>query len=108
MQVSRRNRKIRSIDNDILEVCIKHFKYLSEKSATGLTQEEADFMKTMQDIDRIYKSELNRVRLEGEFAGETYRIRSISPYSRASVADIKVRLAVSVAMVSIERPVAWA
>jgi hypothetical protein len=55
--------------NDILEVCIKHFKYLSEKSATGLTQEEVDFMKTMQDIDRIYKSEMNRARLEGEFEG---------------------------------------
>jgi Domain of unknown function (DUF4351) len=52
--------------NDILEVCIKHFKYLSEKSATGLTQEEVDFMKTMQDIDRIYQSEMNRARLEGE------------------------------------------
>jgi Domain of unknown function (DUF4351) len=52
--------------NDILEVCIKHFKYLSEKSATVLTQEEVDFMKTMQDIDRIYKSELNRARLDGQ------------------------------------------
>jgi hypothetical protein len=52
--------------NDILEVCIKHFKYLSEKSATGLTPEEEDFMKTMQDIDTLYKSEMNRARLEGE------------------------------------------
>jgi hypothetical protein len=47
-------------------VCIKHFKYLSEKSATGLTPEEEDFMKTMQDIDTLYKSEMNRSRLEGE------------------------------------------
>jgi hypothetical protein len=52
--------------NDILEVCIKHFKYLSEKSATGLTPEEEDFMKTMQDIDTLYKSEMNRARLDGE------------------------------------------
>jgi Domain of unknown function (DUF4351) len=56
--------------NDILEVCIKHFKYLSEKSATGLTPEEKDFMKTMQDIDTLYKSEMNRARLEGEQRGE--------------------------------------
>jgi hypothetical protein len=56
--------------NDILEVCIKHFKYLSEKSATGLTPEEEDFMKTMQDIDTLYKSEMNRARLEGEQRGE--------------------------------------
>jgi Domain of unknown function (DUF4351) len=52
--------------NDILEVCIKHFKYLSEKYSIGLTQEEEDFMKTMQEIDTLYKSELNRARLEGE------------------------------------------
>jgi hypothetical protein len=56
--------------NDILEVCIKHFKYLSEKSTTGLTQEEEDFMKTMQEIDTLYQSELNRARLEGEQRGE--------------------------------------
>jgi Domain of unknown function (DUF4351) len=56
--------------NDILEVCIKHFKYLSEKYSIGLTQEEEDFMKTMQEIDTLYKSELNRARLEGEHEGE--------------------------------------
>jgi Domain of unknown function (DUF4351) len=52
--------------NDILEVCIKHFKYLSEKSATGLTPEEEDFMKTMEEIDTLYKSEMNRSRLDGK------------------------------------------
>lgn len=56
--------------NDILEVCIKHFKYLSEKSSTGLTQEEEDFMKTMQDIDALYKAEMDRARLEGEQSGQ--------------------------------------
>jgi Domain of unknown function (DUF4351) len=56
--------------NDILEVCIKHFKYLSEKSTTGLTPEEEDFMKTMQEIDTLYQSEMNRARLEGEQRGE--------------------------------------
>jgi hypothetical protein len=52
--------------NDILEVCIKHFKYLSEKSATGLTPEEEDFMKTMEEIDTLYKSEMNRSRFDGK------------------------------------------
>jgi hypothetical protein len=57
--------------NDILEVCIKHFKYLSEKSSeSGLTQEEEDFMKTMEQIDAEYKSEMNRARLEGQLEGE--------------------------------------
>ena len=50
--------------NDIVEVCVKHFKYLTEKPS--LSEEEADFMKTMQEIDTIYQSEMNRVRLEGE------------------------------------------
>jgi Domain of unknown function (DUF4351) len=56
--------------NDILEVCIKHFKYLSEKSAASLTPEEEEFMKTMQDIDTLYKSEMNRARFEGEIKGQ--------------------------------------
>jgi hypothetical protein len=57
--------------NDIVEVCIKHFKYLSEKSsASGLTQEEEDFMKTMQEIDTLYRAEMNRARLEGQLQGE--------------------------------------
>ena len=56
--------------NDILEVCIKHFKYLSEKSSTGLTQKDEDFMKTMQEIDTLYRAEMNRARLEGEVKGE--------------------------------------
>jgi hypothetical protein len=51
--------------NDIVEVCIKHFKYLSEKSTTGLSEEEANFMKTMQEIDMMYRAEMNRARLEG-------------------------------------------
>ena len=50
--------------NAIVEVCVKHFKYLTEKPS--LSEEEADFMKTMQEIDTIYQSEMNRVRLEGE------------------------------------------
>jgi Domain of unknown function (DUF4351) len=55
--------------NDIVEVCIKHFRYLTEKLSTGLSEEEADFMKTMQEIDTIYQSEMSRARLEGEVRG---------------------------------------
>jgi Domain of unknown function (DUF4351) len=50
--------------NDIVEVCIKHFKYLAEKSPSNLSEEEEDFMKTMQEIDTMYRSEINRARLE--------------------------------------------
>jgi Domain of unknown function (DUF4351) len=50
--------------NDIVEVCIKHFKYLTEKLPSNLSEEEEDFMKTMQEIDTMYRSEINRARLE--------------------------------------------
>jgi Domain of unknown function (DUF4351) len=60
-------------------VCIKHFKYLSEKSTTGLTPEEEDFMKTMEEIDTLYKSEMNRSRLEGEVKqGQTLILRQLT------------------------------
>jgi hypothetical protein len=51
--------------NDIVGVCIKHFKYLTEKSSTGLSNEEAEFMKTMQEIDMIYRAEMSQARQEG-------------------------------------------
>jgi Domain of unknown function (DUF4351) len=56
--------------NDIVEVCIKHFKYLSEKSTTGLSGEEEDFMKTMQEIDIMYQAEMSRARSEGQQIGQ--------------------------------------
>jgi Domain of unknown function (DUF4351) len=56
--------------NDILEVCIKHFKYLQEKTAIGLTTQEEDFMKTMQEIDAIYQAEMQRARWEGAIDGK--------------------------------------
>jgi hypothetical protein len=56
--------------NDIVGVCIRHYKYLSEKLSTGLSNEEATFMKTMQEIDTIYRAEMSRASLEGEQRGE--------------------------------------
>jgi Domain of unknown function (DUF4351) len=53
--------------NAIVEVCVKHFKYLTEKPS--LSEEEADFMKTMQEIDTIYQAEMNRIRSEGKWEG---------------------------------------
>ena len=51
--------------NDIVEVCIKHFKYLAEKSGTGLSEQEENFMKTMQEIDTIYRAEKYQAKLSG-------------------------------------------
>jgi predicted transposase YdaD len=53
----------------VVGVCIRHYKYLSEKISTGLSNEEAAFMKTMQEIDTIYQAEINRASLEGEKRG---------------------------------------
>jgi hypothetical protein len=55
--------------NDIVEVCIKHFKYLVEKSATDLSEEEGNFMKTMQEIDILYQAEMGRIRSAGQEEG---------------------------------------
>jgi hypothetical protein len=52
--------------NDIVEVCIKHFKYLAEKSGTSLSEQEENFMKTMQEIDTIYRAEMSRAKQEGQ------------------------------------------
>ncbi len=51
--------------NDIVEVCIKHFKYLAEKSGTSLSEQEENFMKTMQEIDTIYRAEKHQAKLSG-------------------------------------------
>jgi Domain of unknown function (DUF4351) len=54
--------------NDILEVCIKHFQYLAEKSGAGLSEQEENFMK--QEIDSIYRAEMNRAKQEGQQEGQ--------------------------------------
>ncbi len=74
--------------NDIVEVCIKHFKYLTEKSATGLSQEEEDFMKTMQEIDAIYRSEMAQARLEGLLMGEAREYELVFRQLKRCVGDI--------------------
>jgi hypothetical protein len=57
--------------NDIVGVCIRHFKYLTEKLSTGLSNEEAEFMKTMQEIETIYRTEMSQARQEGQQEGRS-------------------------------------
>ncbi len=57
--------------NDIVGVCIRHFKYLTEKLSTGLSNEEAEFMKTMQEIETIYRTEMSQARREGQQKGQS-------------------------------------
>jgi hypothetical protein len=56
--------------NDIVEICIKHFQYLAEKSGTALSEQEENCMKTMQEIDTIYRAEMSRAKQEGQQEGK--------------------------------------
>jgi hypothetical protein len=89
--------------NDIVEVCIKHFKYLIEKSATGLSQEEEDFMKTMQEIDAIYRSEMAQARLEGLLMGEAREYELVLRQLKRRVGDISNDMEDMVKALSVER-----
>jgi Domain of unknown function (DUF4351) len=93
--------------NDIVEVCIKHFRYLTEKSVAGLSQEEKDFMKTMQEIDAVYRSEMAQARLEGELMGEARGRRGeyelVLRLLKRRVGDISTDLEEMVKALSVER-----
>jgi hypothetical protein len=52
--------------NDIMAACLKYCVYLKDLAAESLTPEESEFMKTMEEIDVWYESELNKAKLEGK------------------------------------------
>jgi hypothetical protein len=52
--------------NDIMAACLKYCVYLKDLAADSLTTEENEFMKTMEEIDVWYESELNKAKLEGK------------------------------------------
>jgi hypothetical protein len=52
--------------NDIMAACLKYCVYLKDLAADSLTTEESEFMKTMEEIDVWYESELNKAKLEGK------------------------------------------
>ncbi len=88
--------------NAIVEVCVKHFKYLTEKPS--LSEEEADFMKTMQEIDAIYQSEMNRVRLEGEWKGRQEQgYKSVIRQLGRRVGDISIDLQECIKVLPLEQ-----
>jgi Domain of unknown function (DUF4351) len=93
--------------NDIVEVCIKHFKYLTEKSVAGLSQEEEDFMKTMQEIDAVYRSEMAQARLEarmeGVLMGEAREYELVLRLLKKRVGNISTDLEEMVKALSVER-----
>jgi hypothetical protein len=52
--------------NDIMAACLKYCVYLKDLAVESLTTEENEFMKTMEEIDVWYESELNKAKLEGK------------------------------------------
>jgi hypothetical protein len=56
----------RTVRNDIMAACWKYCVYLKDLEVEGLTTEESEFMKTMEELDALYDAEMNRARLEGE------------------------------------------
>jgi hypothetical protein len=51
--------------NDIIKTSLKYCVYLRGLPAESLTEEEQEFMKTMQDVDAWYEAEMNRAKVEG-------------------------------------------
>jgi hypothetical protein len=52
--------------NDIMAACLKYCVYLKDLAAESLTPEESEFMKTMEEIDVWYETQINNAELKGE------------------------------------------
>jgi hypothetical protein len=52
--------------NDIMAACLKYCVYLKDLAADSLTTEESEFMKTMEEIDVWYETQMNQAELKGE------------------------------------------
>jgi hypothetical protein len=51
--------------NDIIKTSLKYCVYLRGLPTESLTEEEQEFMRTMEDVDAWYEAEMSRVRHEG-------------------------------------------
>jgi hypothetical protein len=51
--------------NDIMAACLKYCVYLKDLAVESLTTEESEFMKTMEEIDVWYETQMNQAKLEG-------------------------------------------
>ena len=64
--------------NDIMAACLKYCVYLKDLAADSLTPEESEFMKTMEEIDVWYETQMNQAKLEGKLEGEQLLKQSIA------------------------------
>jgi hypothetical protein len=56
--------------SDIIAAAIKYCVYLKDLPIATLTPEDTEFMKTMEEIDTWYATEMSRAKLEGTLEGE--------------------------------------
>jgi hypothetical protein len=64
--------------NDIMAACLKYCVYLKDLAADSLTPEESEFMKTMEEIDVWYETQMNQAEIKGEIKGEQRQKQSIA------------------------------
>jgi hypothetical protein len=64
--------------NDIMAACLKYCVYLKDLAAESLTPEESEFMKTMEEIDVWYETQINNAELKGELKGEQRQQQEIA------------------------------
>jgi hypothetical protein len=68
----------RTARNDIMAACLKYCVYLKDLAADSLTPEESEFMRTMEEIDVWYETQMNQAELKGEIKGEQRQKQSIA------------------------------
>jgi hypothetical protein len=68
----------RTARNDIMAACLKYCVYLKDLAADSLTPEESEFMKTMEEIDVWYETQMNQAEIKGEIKGEQRQKQSIA------------------------------
>jgi hypothetical protein len=60
----------RSVDSDIMAAYVKYCVYLKNIDANSLTSEEREFMKTMEEIDAWYETQMSNAELKGKLEGK--------------------------------------
>jgi hypothetical protein len=64
--------------NDIMAACLKYCVYLKDLAVESLTTEESEFMKTMEEIDVWYETQMNQAKLEGALEEKQRQQQSIA------------------------------
>jgi hypothetical protein len=63
---------------DIIRACVKYCVYLRDIPTDNLTAEEQDFMKTMEQVDAWYETQMSNAKLEGKLEGEELQKQTIA------------------------------